>query len=194
MNKTTTILKGCMIALGLVVISSFIAWVIIPANKPVKITSLSKSEIRQICDKGSEAGNVYYMLSAGEYEVLGRFYENTVKMNSVKHYEDITYACYTVQFQDKNGEPVVMAARTRTDVNDLEKKTGDIIGKVIALKEDLAAKQKQNYTGDLELGKSILNETQDMDGKVKDLAMKAGLISVILLIACIVIYWIKERK
>ncbi|MBQ6095400.1 MAG: hypothetical protein IJL09_08340 [Lachnospiraceae bacterium] len=194
MNKTTTILKGCMIALGLVVISSFIAWIIIPANKPVKITSLSKSEIRQICDEDPEAGNAYYMLSAGEYEVLGRFYENTVKMNSVKHYEDVTYACYTVRFLDKNGETVVMAARTRTDVNDLEKKTGDVIGKVIALKEDLAAKQTQKYTGDQELERIILNETQDMDGKVKDLAMKAGLISFFLLIACIVIYWIKERK
>ena len=134
------------------------------------------------------------MLTAGEYEVIGRFYENTVKMNSVKHYEDVTYACYTVRFLDKNGETVVMAARTRTDVNDLEKKAGDVIGKVIALKDDLAAKQTQKYTGDQELEKVILNETQDMDGKVKDLAMKAGLISLFLLIACIVIYWIKERK
>ncbi|MBO7340662.1 MAG: hypothetical protein J6U66_11425, partial [Lachnospiraceae bacterium] len=92
------------------------------------------------------------------------------------------------------GETVVMAARTRTDVNDLEKKTGDVVGKVIALKEDLAAKQTQKYTGDQELEKVTLNETQDMDGKVKDLAMKAGLISLFLLIACIVIYWIKERK
>ena len=193
MNKTTTILKGCMIALGLVVISSFIAWVIIPANKPVKITSLSKSEIRQICDEGTEAGNAYYMLATGKYEMRGRFYENTVKMNSVKHYEDVTYACYTVRFLDKNGEPVVMAARTRTDVNDLERMAGDVVGKVIVMKDDLAAKQTQKYTGDLELEKVILNETQDMDGKVKDLAMKAGLISLFLLIVCIVIYWIKEK-
>ncbi len=194
MDKTATILKGWMFAFGFITICSLIAWMISPANQRVKITSLSRSEIRLICDEGSEAGNTYYVLSAGEYQVLGRFYENTVKMNSVKHYEDVTYACYTVQFLDKNGEPVVMAVRTRTDVNDLEKMAGDVVGKVIALKDDLVAKQTQNYTGDLELEKTILNETQDMDGKVRDLAIKAGLISLFLLIACIVIYRIKERK
>jgi hypothetical protein len=194
MDKTATILKGWMFAFGFIIICSLIAWMISPANQHVKITSLSRNVIRQICDEGSEAGNTYYVLAAGEYQVLGRFYENTVKMNSVKHYEDVTYACYTVQFLDKNGEPVVMAARTRTDINDLEKMAGDVVGKVIALKDDLAAKQTQNYTGDQELEKIILNETQDMNGKVRDLAIKAGLISLFLLIACIFIYRIKERK
>ena len=194
MDKTATILKGWMFAFGFIIICSLIAWMISPANQHVKITSLSRNVIRQICDEGSEAGNTYYVLAAGEYQVLGRFYENTVKMNSVKHYEDVTYACYTVQFLDKNGEPVVMAARTRTDINDLEKMAGDVVGKVITLKDDLAAKQTQNYTGNQELEKIILNETQDIDGKVRDLAIKAGLISLFLLIACIVIYRIKERK
>lgn len=193
MDKTATILKGWMFACGFIIICSIIAWMISPANPKIKLTSLTKSKIRELCDEGSEAGTTYYMLTAGEYQVFGRFYENTVKMNSVKHYEDVTYACYTVRFLDKNGETVVMAARTRTDVNDLEKKAGDVIGKVIALKEDLAAKQTQKYTGDQELERIILNETQDMDGKVRDLAVKAGLISFFLLLACIVIYRIKER-
>ena len=82
-------------------------------------------------------------------------------------------------------------ARKREYIN---KTTTILKGCMIALKDDLAAKQTQKYTGDQELEKVTLNETQDMDGKVKDLAMKAGLISLFLLIACIVIYWIKERK
>ncbi|MCR4599978.1 MAG: hypothetical protein K5678_13220 [Acetatifactor sp.] len=194
MDKTATILKGWMFAFGFIIICSLIAWMISPANPKIKLTSLTKSEIRELCDEDSEAGNAYYVLAAGEYQVLGRFYENTVKMNSVKHYEDVTYACYTVKFLDNNGEPIVMAVRTRTDVNDLEKMAGDVIGKVIALKDDLAAKQTQNYTGDLELERTILNETQDMDGKVRDLAMKAGLISLLLLLAFIVINYITKRK
>ena len=80
--------------------------------------------------------------------MLGRFYENTVKVNSVKHYEDLTYACYTVQFLDKNGEPVVMAARTLADDNDLENKAGDVSGKLITMKDDLAARQTQSYDGE----------------------------------------------
>lgn len=191
MDKTRTILKGWMFALGFAAVCGFLTWILIPVNKPVKIRSLSKSDIRQICDGSSEAETAYYVLSAGEYQVLGRFYENTVKVNSVKHYEDLTYACYTVQFLDKNGEPVVMAARTLADDNDLEKTAVDVCGKLITMKDDLVARQTQSFAGELELEKIILNEAQDADGKVKDLALKVGLGSIFLLLALCVIYRIK---
>ena len=191
MDKTRTILQGWMFALGFAAICGFLIWILIPANKPIKIRSLSKSEIRKLCDENSEAETAYYVLSAGEYQVLGRFSENTVKVNSVKHYEDLTYACYTVQFLDKNGEPVVMAARTLADDNDLENKAGDVSGKLITMKDDLAARQTQSYDGELELEKIILNEVRDADSKVKDIALKVGLGSIFLLLALCVIYRIK---
>ena len=54
MDKTRTILQGWMFALGFAAICGFLIWILIPANKPIKIRSLSKSEIRKLCDENSE--------------------------------------------------------------------------------------------------------------------------------------------
>lgn len=157
--------------------------------EPVDLTDLSKREIEEIVNEryGLFFAPVYHLKSR-EYHLIDNFHE--VKHKTIRH--DIWYAYYTISFQDKYGEEVVMAAKVDRHYVDLEEEKTDLYGRLARMDNDNFKRLRQN-TGDEESGNMIL---KDLTHRQADKARVLYACMMIVSGACLILLivrWIQQH-
>ncbi len=181
MNRSpVAVVKAFRIILMMIIGCGFGIWLFLPKNIVINLTDLTKREIAEAANGNSLVGHGFYRLPEGTYRVIDSFYTDNITVPSVRHYEERTYKFYNILFSDVNGENVVIAVKSNIAVIDPEENAGEIVGKMNLLSDQMKGRQLQSYNGEDILDGVLFFQTMDLEGRLRTIGAKAGIVSAVL--------------
>ena len=179
-RKAIATVKAYRIVIIMVMVLGFGMWAFIPNHKPVNLTDLTKKEILEAANADSLVGHGFFRLPEGRYHVINEFYSDTVKINSVKHYEEVTYKYSNISFRDAKGENVVIVLKTDSDLIDPRKHEGEVVGKMNLMSDQMKGRQIQSYDDKNRLDGVMFYQTISLETRIKELGAKIAFVCAIL--------------